>query len=251
MAPSQYIEASGSKAGSLLAFRRALDVQPSILPTVNVLAASSDASSSRSSLIIVLSVVLGVIGVASLVALYYIVVQRKALRDANTIQVVYNIDSLQSDASVERGEKADDVKSLDDITVETMDEKPHILHSFSQELPHVLVPTTRPRKHGPQMLTIVIPRAGAPRDIELVDGTGADSAVTVNTALPTAISSAVSTAHIVMQDKVFISNGWAPATIVYLPKHAKTPRSATGRRITLRTPRKTPRTPRERKSIVA
>ncbi|KZV92280.1 hypothetical protein EXIGLDRAFT_836569 [Exidia glandulosa HHB12029] len=269
MAPSHYIERSfgSSEAGSSLRFERALDVQPSPLSHAQVLAESATSTGNRTSLIIVLSVVLGVIGIAALVALYFIVTQRKQLRQVRTIRVIYNVDNIPSDtASVTSDNEtkvadSDDAKSIqDDITVESFDddEKPRILHEPTNEKPHVLgLPILRrKRSRAPQPLTIVIPSGGGPADIEIVNGQG--SAVTVSTArrsaftTPVTAVSSISTAKInVVEEKVYVSNGWAPATIVYLPQN---PKARASRRMTnARTPRKTPRTagyePKEMKEI--
>lgn len=243
MAPSQYTERASSfdssKAGSLFVLGRALDVQPSPLPNTQVLAASTDGPS-RSTVTIILSVVLAVIGVAALVGLYFIVTQRKQLRTMRTIRVIYNVDNISpTGAAVTNGtvnEKSDSEAEAASIDFD-LEKKPELIPEPHSEPPHVLIPFKMPslrRSRGKvQPLTIIIPTGGTPADVELVTGPltslSAASATTRRTAVPsTAVSSAISTAAInfVRREKVMQSNGWAPATIVYLPTNPKNPRTS-------------------------
>ncbi|KAH7107971.1 hypothetical protein BKA62DRAFT_680560 [Auriculariales sp. MPI-PUGE-AT-0066] len=168
-------------------------------------------------------------------------------------------------------------------TIDLSDDRPRVMAvpRFSVEAPHVLPPPHLRRKHtrtvARQRLRIVIPSGVAIPDVELVTtatlpantpNTGVSSAVsatrtsvsrrntarTPRSALMSAVT-AISTAAIGVVHRrekvepVYQSNGWAPATIVYLPKNprdtsTRSPSVAGGfsRKVTRKSARKMPTT---------
>ncbi|EJD41240.1 hypothetical protein AURDEDRAFT_153285 [Auricularia subglabra TFB-10046 SS5] len=156
-----------------------------------------------------------------------------------TIRVIYNVDNISpTGAAVTDGNNVNE-KTDSDAEVASIDleKKPELLPDTHSEPPHIFIPfkmaSLRRSRGKVQPLTIIIPTGGTPADVELVTGPltsmSAATATTRRTAVPsTAVSSAISTAAInfVRREKVMQSNGWAPATIVYLPTNPKNPRTS-------------------------